>query len=226
VKFQRRFANGFSFLNSYTYGSTTTLNDDNDGTVTLTNVYDPEYDRGPAGYDVKHTLASSWIYELPFGRNSKLGGWQLGSIVYLRSGLAVNVTQSQGVLSTGTGNRPNLIGDGYPEDKTIDQWLDPNDFQRTPDLTATYGDTPRNAFRGPGQFNIDLSLIKNTRFGRVNWELRVEAFNLLNHPQFANPNAQFGNAAFGRISAMLSNPACHSCGTIERNIQFATKISF
>jgi hypothetical protein len=226
VKFQRRFANGFSFLNSYTYASTTTLNDDNDGTVTLTNVYDPEYDRGPAGYDVKHTLSSSWIYELPFARASKWGGWQLGSIIYLRSGLAVNVTQSQGVLSTGTGNRPNLIGDGYPEEQTIDQWLDPNDFQRTADLTATYGNTPRNAFRGPGQFNIDLSLIKNTRFGRVNWELRVEAFNLLNHPQFDRPNGSFGNAAFGRISAMLSNPACHSCGTIERNIQFATKISF
>ncbi len=226
VKFQRRFANGFSFLNSYTFGQAIDLNSDNDGTVTLTNVYDPQYDRGPAQYDVKHTFSSSWIYELPLGRESKLGGWQVGSIIYLRSGLPINVTQTQGVLSTGTGNRPNQIGDGYPADKTIEQWLDPADFERTADLTGTYGNTGRNSLRGPGQFNIDMSLIKNTRFGRVNWELRVEAFNLLNHPQFGLPNSQFGNAAFGRISAMLSNPACHSCGTIERQIQFATKITF
>ena len=42
VKFQRRFANNFSFLNSYTYGKAIDLNSDNDGTVTLTNVYDPQ----------------------------------------------------------------------------------------------------------------------------------------------------------------------------------------
>ena len=47
VKFQRRFANNFSFMNSYTYGKAIDLNSDNDGLVTLTNVYDPQYNRGP-----------------------------------------------------------------------------------------------------------------------------------------------------------------------------------
>ena len=60
--------------------------------------------------------------------------------------------------------------------------------------------------RGPGQFNIDASLIKNTRIGRFDTEFRIEAFNLLNHPQFANPNTQIGNAAVGTISAMLVEP--------------------
>ncbi len=53
--------------------------------------------------------------------------------------------------------------------------------------------------RGPGQFNIDMSLIKYTRFGRFNLELRLEAFNLLNHPQFQLPNRTF-NAALRRRS--------------------------
>jgi hypothetical protein len=130
------------------------------------------------------------------------------------------------VLSTGTGNRPNQIGDGYPDDQTIDQWLDPNDFERTADLTGTYGNTPRNEFRGPGQFNIDMSLIKRTRFGRVNTEIRIEAFNILNHPQFGQPNGQIGNASVGRITSMLSNPACALCGTTERQIQIAAKATF
>ncbi len=56
MKFQRRFANNFSFLNSYTYGKAIDLNSDNDGAVTLTNVYDPQYNRGPADYDITHTL--------------------------------------------------------------------------------------------------------------------------------------------------------------------------
>ena len=42
------------------------FNSDNDGTVTFTNVYDPEYNRGPADYDVRHTFSSTWIYELPW----------------------------------------------------------------------------------------------------------------------------------------------------------------
>ena len=72
VKFQRRFANGFSFMNSYTYGLAIDLSSDNDGGVALVNTYDPGYNRGPADYDVKHTFVSNWIYAVPFAKNSKL----------------------------------------------------------------------------------------------------------------------------------------------------------
>ena len=80
--------------------------------------------------------------------------------------------------------------------------------------------------RGPGQFNIDMSLIKYTRFSRFNLELRVEAFNLLNHPQFQLPQRSFNAANAAQITAMLQNPACALCGTTERNIQFAAKLTF
>ena len=95
-----------------------------------------------------------------------------------------------------------------------------------PDTTGTFGNTGRNSVRGPGDFNIDLSLIKNTRIGRMDTEVRVEAFNVLNHPQFANPNGQLGNAAFGTISAMLASPSCATCGTTERQMQLAVKMRF
>ena len=226
VKFQRRFADNFSFLNSYTWGKAIDLNSDNDGTVTLTNVYDTEYNRGPADYDITHTFSSSWIYELPWARNKLYGGWQVSGILLLRGGLPLTVTQAQGVQSTGTGNRPNRVCDGRLSNPTIDHWFDTSCFVSPADVTGTYGDAGRGIIRGPGAFNIDASVIKNTKIGRYTTEFRVEAFNLLNHPQFANPNTQIGNAAVGTISAMLSSPSCSLCGTTERQVQLGLKIRF
>src|SRR5262245_66170892 len=56
LKFQRRTSSNFSFLNSYTLGKAVDLNSDNDGTVTLTNIFDPEYNRGPADSDRKSVV--------------------------------------------------------------------------------------------------------------------------------------------------------------------------
>jgi hypothetical protein len=227
IKFQRRSANHFSFLNSYTFGRAIDLNSDNDGTVTLTDIFNPEYNRGPADYDVTHTFSSNWIYELPWAAQRGWGGWQLSGILYLRSGLPITITQSQAMLSTGVGNnRPNTICDPALSSPTIGQWFNTSCFQQVADTTATFGNTGRNTVRGPGQFNIDASLIKNTKFGPVSSELRLEVFNLLNHPQFANPNGQLGNPQFGTISAMLSSPSCALCGTTERQMQLAVKLKF
>jgi Carboxypeptidase regulatory-like domain len=226
VKFQRRFTHNFSFLNSYTWGKAIDLNSDNDGTVTFTNVYDPQYNRGPADYDITHTLSSSWIYELPWAREKLYGGWQVSGIMLLRGGLPLTVTQTQGVLSTGTGNRPNRVCDGALSNPTIDKWFDTSCFVSPTDTTGTYGDAGRGIIRGPGAFNIDASLIKNTKVGRYATEFRIEAFNVLNHPQFANPNTTIGNAAVGTISAMLSSPSCSLCGTTERQVQLGVKVRF
>ena len=111
------------------------------------------------------------------------------------------------MLSTGiTNNRPNTICDPALSNPTIDRWFNTACFQQVADTTGTFGNTGRNTVRGPGQFNIDMSMIKNTKIGPVASELRLEIFNLLNNPQFANPNGQLGNAAFGTISAMLAEP--------------------
>jgi hypothetical protein len=105
-----------------------------------------------------------------------------------------------------------------------DRWFDTSCFVRTSDVTGTCGNAGR--LRGPGSFNIDASLIKHTKFGRVDTEFRVEAFNLLNHPQFAQPNTTFDNASGGKITAMLSSPSCSLCGTTERQVQLGFKMPF
>jgi hypothetical protein len=226
VKFQRRFANNFSTLNSYTYGKAIDLNSDNDGNVTLTNVYDPQYNRGPADYDITHTFTSSVIYELPWAKDKLYGGWQMSGIVLVRGGLPLTPATTTGVLSTGTGNRPNRVCNGRLDNPTIDRWFDTSCFVAPTDTTGTYGDAGRGIIRGPGSFNIDASLIKNTRIGGVDTEFRIEAFNVLNHPQFGNPNVTVGNAAYGTISTMLSNPSCSLCGTVERQVQLGVKVKF
>ncbi|HEX7085587.1 MAG TPA: carboxypeptidase-like regulatory domain-containing protein [Vicinamibacterales bacterium] len=228
VKFQRRFADNFSFLNSYTWGKAIDINSDNDGDVSFTNVYDiVNYHRGPADYDVKHTFSSSWIYELPLARGRWYGGWQVNGILLLRSGLPFTVTQNQGVQSTGTGNRPNRICDGRLDNPTIDRWFDASCFVSPTELTATYGDAGRNILRGPGQFNIDMSLIKRTRIARFDTEIRIEAFNVLNHPQFApRPNSNIDSPGVGTITSMLPNPSCALCGTTERQVQIGVKVRF
>ena len=227
MKFQRRSANHFSFMNSYTFGRAIDLNSDNDGTVTLTNIFDPEYNRGPADYDVTHTFSSNWIYELPWGENRMWGGWQVSGILYLRSGIPVQITQSQSMLSTGiTNNRPNQICDPTLSNPTADMWFNTACFQQVADTTGTFGNTGRNSVRGPGLKNVDMSLIKNTKFGGVSSELRLEVFNLFNFVQFNNPNGQLGNAAFGTISSIVASPSCATCGTTERQIQLAVKLKF
>jgi hypothetical protein len=224
-KGMKRFSNGFSALVSYTFGKTIDYISNNDGPI-YTNIFNRAYDRGVADYDVKHTLVTSFLYELPFARNHVLGGWQVNGISYWRTGVPINITQTGTMASTGIGNnRPNRIGNGMNSDPTIDHWFDPAAFQRPADSTGTFGDAGRNILRGPGLFNIDLTLVKHTKFGRVNSELRVEAFNVLNHPQFGPPNGQLGNSAFGTITASAT-PSCQTCGTSERQIQAALKLRF
>ena len=175
---------------------------------------------------MRHTFSSSWIYELPWARNSCYGGWQLSGILYLRGGLPLTVTQTQGVQLDRHRQPAEPICDGKLSNPTIDKWFDTSCFVRTADITGTYGNAGRGIIRGPGSFNIDASLIKNTKIGGFATELRVEAFNVLNHPQFANPNTTFDNAAGGTISAMLSSPSCSLCGTTERQVQLGLKVKF
>jgi outer membrane receptor protein involved in Fe transport len=66
----------------------------------------------------------------------------------------------------------------------------------------TYGSLPRNSIRGPGAINVDISISKHFRIfeGRYDLELRGDAFNVLNHAQFGNPDTSITDSTFGQIS--------------------------
>ncbi len=230
TKFSKRFGNGLQFVNAYTFGKTIDTVSDTEGTVQ--NAYNFARDRAVSDFDVTHTLTTSWSYDLPFGKGRAfasnlgnvadkfIGGWQLSGILLVRSGLPFTVNQQQNVLSTGTANRPNRIGSGELDNPSIERWFDISAFDQTPDTTGTYGNSGRNILRAPGQTNLDLSLVKVTRFReRFEYQFKVEFFNALNQPQFAAPGNNIRSSNAGVISSLLFNNPM-------RQIQLAMKLSF
>ena len=71
-----------------------------------------------------------------------------------------------------------------------------------------------------------MSLIKHTRFGRIDTELRVEAFNVLNHPQFGAAQRPARQRGVRHHHGAGDAGACGTCGTSERQIQFSMKLKF
>jgi hypothetical protein len=235
VRFDRRFANNFSFSNSYTFGKGIDLGDSStDGNSSFLDSYDFSHNRGRTGFDIVHTLISTVVYELPIARRTALGGWRVSGLMLLRSGYPLTVNQTQNVTSVNeptTGNRPNRIAKGTVSNPTIDQWFDnricpagqisPDNcsFAAPTETTATFGNSGKSILDGPGQFTVDLALIKATKIKGLDTELRLEAFNAFNHPVFGNPNTQLGNANFGKITALLP-------GTPMRQVQLGMKVRF
>jgi hypothetical protein len=121
------------------------------------------------------------------------------------------------------GNRPNLVGDpnlssGRSRTQKLAEWFNTSAFA-DPGAFA-FGNAPRSFGTGPGAFNMDLSLLKDFHATeRIDLQLRLEALNALNHANFANPNTQFGSAAFGQVTGLYS-------GTPGRIVQLGLHLGF
>jgi Carboxypeptidase regulatory-like domain len=126
-------------------------------------------------------------------------------------------------LNSGGSDRPNQIADARLSHKTLKEFFNTAAF--APQPLGTVGNTQRNSLFGPDFRHVDLSLFKNFPVTeRVNVQFRVETFNISNTPSFyiQNNNAgnqEFGNAAFGSISATDPNYT-------PRQYQFALKVVF
>jgi hypothetical protein len=233
VSLRQRPTDGLEFLASYTYGKA--LSDNVGyygvgwGQTAVQGFYyldstDPLRDYGPSPYDVRHLFSFAANYELPFGadrkhgsdwtgaQNALLGGWHVNTIFQARTGLALTVWDSAGqsLQATRSNERPNRVCAGNIEGAGVDdRWLDISCFQHAP--PGQFGDSGSGILHGPGFWNWDLGLGKNfylnppTRF----FTFRVEAFNVLNHPNFAlqQGSADMGDpTSFGRILNTFSAP--------------------
>lgn len=179
--------------------------------------------RGLSTIDNRHRWTFSYMYAIPFpgGQDSSalarvLGGWQLAGVMTLRSGQPVTPSISQDISNTASGNRPNQIGNPYRADPDPQTgWWDRAAFVR-PEL-FTIGNAGTGVLVGPDLQNLNFSLNKNIQIGesrRV--EFRAETFNILNHPNFGEPNSQWDSPLFGRVSEALDS----------RQIQFGLKFVF
>jgi carboxypeptidase family protein/TonB-dependent receptor-like protein len=245
---RRRRANGLEFMASYTLSKALTDNvgfygagwggfnaDEANGSIGGAgnmNFRDKSLDYGPAWFSSKHTGAFSTSYELPVGKGRRvgsdwsgvadalLGGWNVSSILTVRSGLPITVLNGWGNISLQDPiviqERPDRIADGSASNPGWDSWLDASAF-RDP-ARGQFGNSGVGILRGPGFYNIDLGIDKNFNLGASRLlTLRIEAFNLLNHPNKGLPIRDVTDPRFGQILGTANR---------ARVLEFAGKFIF
>jgi hypothetical protein len=193
-------------------------------------------DRADSDYVRRHMVKINGTYALPFGRDQQFGakaprwvdalagGWRVSAIWQFATGryFTPQVTASGGLSNS----RPDRIADGNlpAGDRTPERWFDPSAFVAVPAVDPAtglprFGNSGRNVLIGPGLNVVDATLAKSVRlYGRSRLTLRLEAFNLLNTPNYDLPDRNLSNAnTVGTISALTRPP---------RQVQFAARFDF
>jgi hypothetical protein len=251
TKLTRRLSNGLSGLVSYTYSKSM---DNGSGLRSPGEQLKPqqgdcwECENGRSVFDVRHRVTTSFIYELPVGAGRRylsdggvldvlVGGWQLGGMLRASSGFPLTVTSGADRSNTAHGyDRPNAVAGVSPklDDPSPAAWFNVAAFQMN--AFGTFGNLGRATLTGPGVFTIDFSALKNFNFGTGKYfQLRIEAFNLLNTPNFADPNTNLAQSNWNAAgNNSIPTPGSGAFGTINsirgtvpmRQMQFALKFVF
>ncbi|MBY0506261.1 MAG: carboxypeptidase regulatory-like domain-containing protein [Bryobacteraceae bacterium] len=246
MQFQRRMSRGWNALFSYTLAkSLDTASDES-----ITNLQAPltrlsaASDRGPSAFDIRQAFTGAMSYEIPsFSQNravrAVLRGFALDAIVRARTATPVTVVTGRDPLGLGLTNvaRPDLVP-GQPLYLNSDtlpggRRFNPAAFDgATPLAQARQGTLGRGTLRGFGQQQVDLSLRRRVRLTEtIGLDFRVDAFNLTNTPNFANPIGVLTNTNFGRSTQIVStssagglNPLFQTGG--PRSLQLSLKLQF
>src|SRR5215469_2455033 len=186
-----------------------------------------KYNYGNSDYDFRQNFSASYIYEMPSAfkenrlLNSVVGGWVTSGVIYKRTGQPYSVVDTS-LTSQLIGNNaageimPYFLGGSIPACKVDIRCLNPAQFTETGQ--NTFGNISRNQFRGPGYFDMDMTIKKNIRITEsgLTFSMGANAYNVLNHPRFANPDNNFANAGstFGQIQSTVT-PASSPYGNFQ-----------
>jgi len=243
---EKRYSHGLVIGWAYTYSKSMGEGyGRNEGGAGVSNGYQNPRDRRQArsrfGFDVTHNSVFNFVYEMPFLNRFKgvtgafLAGWQTNGVFTLRTGFPFTLTG--GNLNTGGFTLPDRVADGRLGDKATRQlWYDITAFRRTEcnivgrqDL-CHYGNAAMDAINAPGGNTIDFSIFKNWKLGflgdKGRLQFRSEFFNLLNHPNFGQPNGISFATTSSVIPDGVRNGEIRSLRNQMRVIQFAAKIYF
>src|SRR5215471_3572624 len=223
---QRTGGNGLFLGMNYTFGHAI-----NDNDSVPENVHCRSCSKGRAAYDVRHNFYVQASYPLPLNKSILLRGWSLSGVGSMRTGLPLTVTASRKATDLPDGNSANQLADRVlgvslipPGGRTIDRWINPAAFAIP--AVGTWGSAGKNIVDGPGLFQIDTALSRIVNITeKTNLTLRMEVFNVFNHPQLGRPNTNFSSlATFGRITS-VSNSSPIGTGT-ARSVQLAARFTF
>ena len=176
--------------------------------------HNPARDHGLSSFDVAHRLVASFVWNLPFGKGEKfggdasgfkeavIGGWQVNGIYLLQGGFPLSIFAADvgGVLDSFGTNRADIVGDIHSGGGSLTQWFNTAAFAQP--ALGQFGNSGRSILRGPGRNNLDLALFKNFFFPKnTTLQLRVEAFNVLNHPQWSGVDQTLYDTSFGVVTS-------------------------
>jgi len=168
-------------------------------------------------------LGATNVAESAMLRNMSMSQFQSQLGVFKTANGVFFINPSSGLITiSAAGSRPVLCQPG----------------QTTPcfDFPAAgqFGNTPFNGWNGPNIFNQDLSVIKRTNVPRLgekfNFEIRLEAFNALNHPSFQTPaagntgNTSLLSTSFGQLTSIVDT--VRGGGVTSRIVQWAVRVNF
>ena len=231
----RRLTAGLMLKGAYTYSHSIDQAEYSDWTEFAWNAPSVFYrNRATSDFDVPHNLQLAYVYELPLGKGKKmatsgipaalLGNWQLNGILAAYKGRPFTVTASgaslnmPGNMQTADQVKPGVEQFGKVGDDGT--YFDTSAFARP--TGVRFGTVGRNTMRGPGAFNMDLSLYRTFRVKeRLDVQFRAESFNLTNTPKFGAPDSSVNSSDFGKILYTYSGAMGSS-----RELRFGLRLSF
>ena len=207
--------------------------------------FDNNRDRGNSDFDQRHNafLLGTWQSD---ARRLLTRSWQVSWMAAFRTGFPYTVitpTTSAQLPDNGQGlvlnQRADLLNPAVavlasPRPATGGVYLLNPDAFGIP-LTAGVGTSGRNAFRGPGLYNVDFSLARSFALPRLRegtrLTFRADAFNVLNHANLNNPDnllgsPTFGLATFGRQGTPSGFPAVSPVNETARQFQILVRVEF
>jgi outer membrane receptor protein involved in Fe transport len=216
---RKRFSRNVTFAVRYTWGKQLALDSgdigayyQNDANVRAQDFFNLRREWGPGDGDVTHYFSSDWVYTLPTLKSMQngalrqvFGGWQISGIVSAGTGQPIII--SEGTVENTS--RPDVLGTNPVNSNYTStlQYLNKASFAAVPisqasGLPIRPGSIGRGAVRGPGFWNLDLSLGKNFKVTeKVQFQIRMDAFNSLNHTNLSSfASTDVLNSNFGRFT--------------------------
>jgi hypothetical protein len=225
AKVERRVSDGITGLISYTWSK---FMQSNQSPPLGGNI---GYERTYSQFNTPQNLALSGSYQLPVGRGRKymansshfvdavLGGWQVQTIIVLRSGTPYTPVVSTDRANTGVANqRPNLnpAGGSPTFHKSLSSWFDKTAYVVAPQFT--YGQVKAFTLQSDAFRQYDASIFKNFALpGESVLSFRVEFFNLPNTTSFNAPSSTIDASSCCTVT---------STSIPSRDIQLALKYNF
>ena len=215
LRLQKRMSYGLSFQLNYAWSKsldTGTGNGHGSGIDIYQNAFSPAANYGLSDFNAANTLVGQIAYELPFGRGRKFalhgpldqvaGGWRVSSLFQWHGGVPFTPVIQGSVadaldpglaqsFSAGSTLYPEQVGDPKVSSRSHASWFSPAAFVDPAD--ASFGNTGRNTLIGPGFSNLNFSLAKEFPLHEaITLEVRADMFDVFNHINWANPDANVG----------------------------------